>query len=787
MRLLPTSEQEMMRESAVKLLLRHTGDARTYVDPKTVWNDLADAGWLALAVPESRGGLGFGSDGVGIFMRELGRAAASVPFVECAIIAADLIAGLADEGKAESLLQDLTAGKTIILPAINEQLPRGFDIVNTTTAVRDGGMWTIHGSKQLIKHGQTADFFLVLAHDGSGEPALLLIPSDAEGLSTTTYKTVDHAYAVDLELNGVVVADDMVIRTPDLTSVLQQAIRRATCALCSDAVGAMERLAHLTSTYVQERQQFGRKLAANQAVEHKIAQMAVAVEEASGAALLASLCVDGDPQRSADMVHSAKAKIGRASRYVAQNAVQLHGGMGVSEELSVHRYFRRLLAFEQTFGTTDSHLEAVAERLRQEPASPSVIDRAAAIDQTGAQHMDLALSEEDIRFRSDVAAFLDEKLSPELRRAQRLNHSFFSEPGVNKAWHRELFKQGWVAPYLPKTCGGTGWTPTEAYIFANEVAKAGAPLLQGQGLRMVAPVLVKYGTESQKERFLPGILSGEDYWCQGFSEPQAGSDLAALSTRAVRDGDDYVINGTKIWTSHAHHADKIFCLVRTADGAKRQDGISFVVFDMNLPGITVQPIMTMDGHHEVNQVFFDNVRIPVANRIGEENRGWEIAKYLLEFERGSVTGPYMRSILNKALKVAEAKKDGNRNSLAWSSIRTRLAQISTDLDAFEMVELGLVATLQAGKNPGVASSIAKLRNSEIRQALSETIVDILGPEALRFNEAHPLSALPIEDPVDQTRAIATPKYLQERVLTIFGGASEVQLTIIGRAALSKAA
>lgn len=786
MRLLPTSEHEMMRESAAKLLSRYAEDAKGLIEPRSVWKDLADAGWLSLAVPDDRGGLGFGSDGIGIFMRELGRAAVSVPFIECAILATDLVAELIDKGKADELLEELICGKTIIVPALNEGLSRGLGIINTATAALQGDTWKVNGRKQLVKYGDIANHFLVLALDGNGSPALFIVPTDAEGLSKTVYRTVDHASAVDLHLNDVQVKEDMVIQGENLMPVLERAMRRAISAACSDAVGAMERLAHLTSTYVQERQQFGRKLAANQAVEHKVARIAVAVEEASGVALLASLCADEDSQSSADVNHSAKAKIGRASRYVAQDSIQLHGGMGVSEELSVHHYFRRLLAFEQTFGTTDSHLEAVAERLRQDLVSLSVIDRANTY-QVDEQHMNLALSPDELKFRAEVVKFLNERLSPELRRAQRLNHSFFSEPNINKAWHKELFKRGWVAPYLPKASGGTGWTPTQAYIFATELAKAGAPLLQGQGLRMVAPVLIKYGTEQQKAKFLPGILSGDDYWCQGFSEPQAGSDLAALSTRAVRDGDEYIINGTKIWTSHAQHADKIFCLVRTADGAKRQDGISFVVFDMDLPGITIQPIITMDGQHEVNQVFFDNVRIPIENCIGEENRGWEVAKYLLEFERGSVIGPQMREILNKALQVANAKRDGNGNALSSSYVMGRLAQVSSDLDAFEMVELGLVATLQAGKNPGVVSSIAKLRNSEIRQALSEIIIDILGPEALRFNATHPLSSLEIEDPIDQTRAIATPKYLQERVLTIFGGASEVQLTIIGRAALSKVA
>lgn len=775
-----------MRDGLARLLAPFMPVGKDGADARALWSKLAEAGWLAVAVPEAHGGMGLTSDGIGIVMAELGRVAAPVPYLECAVLAVDLVAGLAPPQRAEALLGAMAAGTRVLAPALEENMWRaGGGPVRTEAVATPAGV-RLRGAKRLVRGAELADAFIVEAVDVNGDPGLYVVEAGAEGLTVETYDTVDHRVAADLTLADVAVAEGMALTGVAVAGVIERARRRAIAVLCCDAVGAMERLCATTSAYVEERHQFGRKLSANQAVEHKIARMSVAAEEARGAALLATIKAEADDAPAWAAVSAAKAKVGAASRFVAQNAVQLHGGMGVSEELSVHRYFRRLFAFEQTFGTTDSHLAAVADRLRDDVASADLMDLATPAPEAAAERMDLTLSSEDAAFRSEVRGFLDHALTPDLARAQRLNPSFFSEPDVNRAWHKALHEKGWSAPYYPPADGGTGWSDTQSYIFASELAKAGAPLLQGQGLRMVGPVLLKYGTDEQKARFLPGILSGEDYWCQGFSEPGAGSDLAALQTRAVRDGDEYVLNGTKIWTSHAHFADKIFCLVRTADTPKRQDGISFVVFDMDLPGISIQPIITMDGQHEVNQVFFDDVRIPVANRIGAENEGWAVAKYLLEFERGSVSGPYLRATLNTVLKVAAAKRDGNGSALDSPYVGRRLAEIAADLDAYQMMELGLVATLQSGRSPGVAASIAKLRGSEIRQALSETMTDVLGPDALRFHKPRPLNRLAIEDPIEQARAVATPRYLTERVYTIFGGASEVQLTIIGRAVLREA-
>ncbi|MBX3529384.1 MAG: acyl-CoA dehydrogenase family protein [Rhizobiaceae bacterium] len=398
--------------------------------------------------------------------------------------------------------------------------------------------------------------------------------------------------------------------------------------------------------------------------------------------------------------------------------------------------------------------------------------------------MDLTLSPDDIAFRDEVRAFFADALPEPLRRGQRLNTGFFSEPEIGVAWNRILHARGWIAPAWPVEHGGTGWSLTQRHIFEVESNRAGAPYLQLQGLRMVGPVIMRYGTPAQKAYYLPRILSGDDYWCQGFSEPDAGSDLASLRTRAVRDGDHYVINGSKIWTSHAHHANRMFALVRTAETEKRQAGISFLLIDMDTPGIAVRPIVTMDGAHEVNEVFFTDLRVPVANRVGAENQGWECAKYLLEFERaGGFASGQLRMALDRLHRLARSTGRGNERVLDDPHIAGRMADILCDLDALEFMELGVMSQVDVGQNPGPVASLLKVRSSEIRQSISELATDVVGLEGLRWHAASPLLRNDFDTPLDEELAAAAPIYLSERAHSIFAGSTEIQLTILARSYL----
>jgi acyl-CoA dehydrogenase len=371
-----------------------------------------------------------------------------------------------------------------------------------------------------------------------------------------------------------------------------------------------------------------------------------------------------------------------------------------------------------------------------------------------------------------------EVVTPEMKRGHALTPSVFSEPDIAGAWHRALYKKGWVAPAWPKEYGGCGWSPAQRWIFASECARAGAPNVSPMGLQMVGPVIMKFGTQAQKGFYLPRILSGEDYWCQGYSEPGAGSDLASLKTRALRDGTDYVINGTKIWTTHAHYANRMFALVRTSDTGRKQEGISFILIDMNTPGITIRPILTIGGDHEVNQVFFDDVRVAAENLVGEEGKGWTYGKYLLEFERGGgIASARLRVGLEQVAAIA---RNEGRLVGDWAA---KIADVDIDIDALETTELRAMSALSSGQNPGPVSSLLKLRTSEIRQAVTRLGVEILGSDALIVEPRRPLYNLNDPSLLPENELALVPEYLNGRAYTIFGGTSEVQRDIIAKVML----
>lgn len=398
--------------------------------------------------------------------------------------------------------------------------------------------------------------------------------------------------------------------------------------------------------------------------------------------------------------------------------------------------------------------------------------------------MNLEFSHEDAAFRDEVRAFLAESLTPELRAAGKLTTSVFTDKPYSLAWQRILYKKGWAAPAWPVEYGGTGWTEMQRYIFASECVRAQTPGLSPMGLRMCAPVLMKFGTPEQKAFYLPRILAGEDYWCQGYSEPGSGSDLSSLQLRAVADGDDYVLNGTKIWTTHAHFANRMFCLVRTDNSGKQQEGISFLLLDMDTPGIKVEPIITLAGDHEVNQVFFDDVRVPRKNLVGEENKGWTVAKYLLEFERGGAYAAGLAVQLEKIETLATAERAGDGGALNRDpSFARRLAEVAIEVKAMEITEHRIMSTISSGGNPGPASSMLKIRGTETQQKIDEMAVEVIAYYAVadQIKAREPGSNVPPVGP--EYGLTVVPRYLNNRAASIYGGSNEIQRGIIAKLVL----
>ncbi len=391
--------------------------------------------------------------------------------------------------------------------------------------------------------------------------------------------------------------------------------------------------------------------------------------------------------------------------------------------------------------------------------------------------MDLALSKEETKFRQEVRDWLRANVPPESRR-KVLDYQELTKDDLVQ-WHKILAAKGWSVPHWPKEWGGTEWTPAQKYIFEEECALAGAPPIAPFGPVMCGSVLLRFGTEEQKKRFLPRIANCDDFWVQGYSEPGAGSDLASLKTRADRVGDHYVINGQKIWTTLGHYGDWIFCLVRTDfDTAKRQDGISFLLVDMNTPGITVRPLILLDEGHEVNEVFFEDVKVPVENLVHEEGKGWTVAKYLLGFERlnsGRIGGS--KRELNRLKAYAKDKTRNGRPLLDDPRFADKLSRVEIELMALEVTNLRFVDEMQrTGQPPGADVSLLKIKGTEIQQSLTELLMMAAGPSARSFRAIE-------YDGFDGFTASTAARYFNYRKTSIYAGSNEIQRNIIAKMAL----
>jgi alkylation response protein AidB-like acyl-CoA dehydrogenase len=391
--------------------------------------------------------------------------------------------------------------------------------------------------------------------------------------------------------------------------------------------------------------------------------------------------------------------------------------------------------------------------------------------------MDLNYTAEDLAFRNTVREYLEANLPKDLQH-KVLNHKRLSREDL-VLWHKTVAKQGWVGAGWPVLYGGTGWSAVQRHIWEEECARAGTPPILPFGVMMVAPVIMAFGNESQKQYYLPRILNCDDWWCQGYSEPGAGSDLASLKTRAERQGDHYIVNGQKTWTTLGQHADMIFCLVRTDTGVRKQEGISFLLIDMKTPGITVRPIIMLDEEHEVNEVFFDNVKVPVENLIGEENKGWTYAKYLLGHERTNIAavGRSKRELLFLKRVAAEQRKNG-LPLLDDPVFAAKVASLEIELIALEMTVLRVISMDSAKRGPGPEASMLKVKGTEVQQALTELMLEAVGPYGMPFDPEYLSGGNEHSATGEDDAAPLAAYYFNFRKTSIYGGSNEIQKNII---------
>ncbi len=395
--------------------------------------------------------------------------------------------------------------------------------------------------------------------------------------------------------------------------------------------------------------------------------------------------------------------------------------------------------------------------------------------------MNINLSDEELAFRDEVRQFLAAEYPSDIRRKRDEGIQLTREDMVR--WQKVLNDRGWFAVNWPVEYGGTGWSPVQKYLFANELAEVNAPPLVAFGVKMVAPIIYTYGTDEQKQRFLPDILSSDAWWCQGYSEPGSGSDLASLSTRADRDGDHYIVNGTKTWTTLGQYADWIFCLVRTrSDVARRQEGISFLLIDMTSPGVSVKPIITIEGEHEVNEIHFADVRVPTENLVGEEGKGWTYGKVLLQHERTNIAG-----VANSQYRLAKLKEKsatsmpGGDPLITNPNFARKMATLEIELKALEYTELRTLASVKVGNAPGPESSFLKIRGTEVQQALDGLMMEAAGYYALPYVPAQYDLDFPAEERIGEGAETSTAlRYFNNRKASIYGGSNEIQKNIIAK-------
>ena len=780
------SEEQLLLRSSVEKFLAARHDARrrsadavqTGLD-RGLWRGMGDLGLLGLPFAEDLGGAGGSALDVLLVLEAFGKALVVEPYLSAIVLAGGALRYGATPEQQAALIPPIISAEKVYALAFAERASRYNLRDVATTAHSEAGGYVLNGHKSVVYGAPSADALLVVARTSGarGDEAglsLFLTPKDAPGLSLRDYPTVDGFRASEVTLAGVRLPATALIGAKDAAfAAVARAVDDATAAGCADVVGAMEALTEKTTEHCRTRVAFGQPLGKFQVVQHRLVDMHIAYEHAAALTLKAALSLAGDDRKAAARtVSAAKFQVGAEADFVGKNAVQLHGAGGMTDELDIGRYFKRITAQRALLGTPDHHLRRY---VALKPAS-----RATGTD----DGYDFDLTDEDARFRDEVRAFFAKNVTDDMRQAAANTMWAFAEFEYGRRFQKILHAHGYGAPDWPPEYGGKDWTPVQRMIWALEYLRSGAPEVMRMGRNLCAPCIMAFGTPEQKARFLPAVLAGEDWWAQGYSEPGAGSDLAALQTSAVRDGDDYVVNGSKIWTTYAHHANKIFCLVRTDSSARKHAGISFLLIDMDTPGIEVRPIINIAGDHEFNQVFFTDVRVPVERRLGEENEGWKVARHLLGLEHGAFlvqanaeTGRRLRWVRD----VARQETDGAGGRLLDDpDFARRLAELEIGVQALDFAASQVWGGPDRAAPTQLVCELLTIRNREIDQALTQLAVDAIGYYALPFEPQARAVGSPIPPVGGPHTLLPTALYLSQRAATIARGTPEIHRNNLAR-------
>ncbi|UUX97348.1 acyl-CoA dehydrogenase [Aquabacterium sp. J223] len=710
---------------------------------RAAWRELAEMGWTGCRLPESVGGMQLGFAQLALLLEQHGRALASEPLTAAALLAGGALLAGDNEPLKQEWLPRLAAGDWT--PTLAWQEAAGSQSVqpSATRATQREGRAVLDGRKCFVPIGETADAFIVSAAAADG-CALYLVDRDAPGLAISTQTRVDGGTWSELTLKAVP-ARAVVASAKVAAAALERVLDEGRLAASAELLGVMGRALEITVDYIKVREQFGKPIGSFQALQHRAVDMFVLVELSRAVLRQSAQRFDAaeDPGERALAASQAKARCSDAALKVAKGCVQLQGGIGYTDECNIGLFLKRAMVLAAWLGDASTHRRRYGERAGDPSEEVESSDP----------------------LRREVRSFLTANFPPEWRfPATRM--------GIKDtlSWQRKLAEKGWAAPGWPTEHGGMGLSAYDQLAMAEEFDRHGVSIATNMGITMLGPLLIRYGSEDQKRNYLPRILAGDLRWCQGYSEPGAGSDLAGLRTKAVLDGDEFVVNGHKIWTSFAHEADMIFMLVRTDPQAKKQEGISFLLADMKSPGITVRRIRNLTGSSEFCEVFFDNVRVPKQNLVGGLNRGWTMAKSLLGSERIMIGNPrlakYPLQLLHRLMK--------SRGLLEQPAMRARYDELRLDVEDLGASFVRMAEVLRRGDELGAEVSMLKIWITEAMQRVTDLLLEV-GAEGATLDVPTVLA--------DGTQMHTANQYFASRPATVYGGSSEIQRNILAKAML----
>jgi alkylation response protein AidB-like acyl-CoA dehydrogenase len=726
---------------------------------RSVWQAMAQAGWLSILVPEEQGGLGLGLAEVAAIAEEVGRSLLPEPFAGAGVQAVAALCLTPESALKTQLVDELTSGRVIAGFAWQER-PGTLDTEKISLIAEEkGNEALLSGRKQFVVPGSGADGWIVSAAAAEGI-ALYWVPAATPGVSVSGEMRIDGTTMGSLTLERAAVPRSHRLASGEAAqAALAYANEAARIAQGAELLGVARRALEITLAYLTTRVQFGKPLGSFQALQHRVVDAYIQTELAAAGIREALAGVERGNVTLGAAASRIKARCAHAALLVTRLAIQFHGAIGYTDECDVGLYFKRALGLASWLGNAAQHRRRYFALLpRQTEKTEKTVFFGAFPRDTDWDRMPEA------GFRQMVRAFLEQHYPQPLRYSTRRLHW-----GEIKAWYFTLSRQGWIAPAWPKAFGGMGLPRDKLLAFIEEMEQYGVARMPDQGLINLGPVLIRYGNSRQQERFLPKIISGEHVWCQGYSEPNAGSDLAALRTEALVDGDSFVVTGQKIWTTLAQDATHIFALVRTDKTVKKQAGISFLLVDLKTPGVTVRPILNITGDEEFCEVFFDRVRVPRENLVGEMNQGWTIAKALLGFERIFIGSPQQSQYaLNQLERMAHTL-----GLFADSVFVERFAEAQLDVADLGAAYAHFADIVKRGETLPPNVSLLKIWATDTYSRIGMLLAETAGEHGGTAGDAD----------FGAVKMNALAPLLHSAVTTIYAGTNEIQRNIIAKQVL----